>query len=71
MPKAKAPPASSKSKASKRTLSLGRREAQRGDFPTLIPFHAGPITMFTVSTKTKEGEEGWVKCTSCDKWLGG
>eukprot|EP00974_Lingulodinium_polyedra_P004517 423581-Lingulodinium_polyedra.AAC.1 len=61
MPKAKAPvkasATSSKGKKDKRALPPGMREAQRGDFPTLIPFHSGPITMFMVSTKA--GEEGW------------
>eukprot|EP00974_Lingulodinium_polyedra_P111020 10738264-Lingulodinium_polyedra.AAC.1 len=45
------------------------RSAQRGDFPKLIPFHSGPITMFLVSTK--KGEEDWVKCKDCRKWLDG
>eukprot|EP00974_Lingulodinium_polyedra_P022977 2216557-Lingulodinium_polyedra.AAC.1 len=45
------------------------REAQRGEFPKLIPFHAGPRAMFAVSMR--KGQEGWVKCTWCRKWLSG
>eukprot|EP00974_Lingulodinium_polyedra_P028844 2779683-Lingulodinium_polyedra.AAC.1 len=47
----KAPAASSKSAEGEPGVPTGMRSAQRGDFPTLIPFHSGPITMFLVSTK--------------------
>eukprot|EP00974_Lingulodinium_polyedra_P000463 46365-Lingulodinium_polyedra.AAC.1 len=61
MPKAKSPAASNGGATAKRALPPGTREAQRGDFPKLIPFHAGPHAMFAVSMR--KGQEGWAKCT--------
>eukprot|EP00974_Lingulodinium_polyedra_P132815 11223225-Lingulodinium_polyedra.AAC.1 len=40
------------------------RVAEEGDFPDLIPYHAGPPSMFTI--RLKEGED-WAYCAWCKK----